>query len=1057
MRAEVLSIVLTAASASAGTYEVGWWTVDGGGVTFGAGGAFEVGSTIGQPDAGGPLLGAPFAVQGGFWALPPDADLSITKTDGQTSAVPGQTLTYTIVAQNAGPAEALGARVTDAPAAALLGVTWTCAASPGSSCPASGSGGIDHAVDLLAGGTATFILTGALDPAATGTLVNTASVAAPPDVIDPGAANNAATDTDTLTPLADLALTLSDAPDPVVPGTGLTYTLQVASNGPSVSPGMTLTHALPVGVSFVSSTPGAPACVHAGGVVTCTLGSLAPAEITTVTVLVSVSPAATGTLTSAATVAGGAADPVAANNSDAQTTATTPEADLSVTKTDGQISAVPGEAVTYAIVVANAGPSVATGAMVTDTPPATLTGVTWTCSASPGSSCPASGSGSINQLVNLLAGGTATFTLTGSVDPAATGTLANTASVAPPRGSTDPSAGNNSATDTDALTPQADLALALLDAPDPVLPGGQLTYTLQVTNDGPSASPGMTVTHTLPAEVSFVSSTPGEPACVHAGGVVTCTLGSLDPAAITTVTVLVSVSASATGTLTSSATVTGDAADPEPANNSDAETTSVAPAADLSVTKTDGQDSVVPGQAVTYTIVVGSAGPSAVTGATVTDTPPPDLTGVSWTCAASAGSSCPASGTGAIDASVDLLVDGTATFTLTGTVSPSAVGSLANTAAATTPPGVADPDPANDSATDTDTLTPVADLGVTLSDAPDPVGQGHPLTYTITVTNAGPSTSSQATLVQTLPPEVSFVSSVPGSPTCVPGAGVLTCALSGLAPGGSATVTVVVTVGAGARGSIGSSVSVAGSDPDPVSGNDADSEVTSVILVVEGELVHGTSLVADLGALPGPTADEDRYRIGQQPDSSYEVVLDGTSGDLGTGSGPALERLASDGITVIQSSEPAGTGRSRSLRWENGVAPVLDQMVRVRSQGCGSDCGPEDVYRLRAYETTVTVARFNSSGTQATVLLLQNVGASSVAGHVYFIGAAGGVLETVSFSVVPHGSFVVSTVSLPALIGQAGSIRVAHDGRYGDLTGKAVALEPATGFTFDTPVVPRPR
>jgi hypothetical protein len=52
---------------------------------------------------------------------------------------------------------------------------------------------------------------------------------------------------------------------------------------------------------------------------------------------------------------------------------------------------------------------------------------------------------------------------------------------------------------------------------------------------------------------------------------------------------------------------------------------------------------------------------------------------------------------------------------------------------------------------------------------------------------------------------------------------------------------------------------------------------------------------------------------------------------------------------------------------------------------------------------------------------------------------------------------VVSTVSLPALIGQAGSIRVAHDGRYGDLTGKAVALEPATGFTFDTPVVPRPR
>jgi hypothetical protein len=51
----------------------------------------------------------------------------------------------------------------------------------------------------------------------------------------------------------------------------------------------------------------------------------------------------------------------------------------------------------------------------------------------------------------------------------------------------------------------------------------------------------------------------------------------------------------------------------------------------------------------------------------------------------------------------------------------------------------------------------------------------------------------------------------------------------------------------------------------------------------------------------------------------------------------------------------------------------------------------------------------------------------------------------------------VSTASLAGLAGQSGSIRVTHDGRYGELMGKAVAIEPGTAFTFDTPLIPRPR
>ena len=64
----------------------------------------------------------------------------------------------------------------------------------------------------------------------------------------------------------------------------------------------------------------------------------------------------------------------------------------------------------------------------------------------------------------------------------------------------------------------------------------------------------------------------------------------------------------------------------------------------------------------------------------------------------------------------------------------------------------------------------------------------------------------------------------------------------------------------------------------------------------DGELAHGYQRQHDLAALPGPVADEDFFRMLQRPHASYEVLLDGASGDLGAGSGPLLERLSSDAV-----------------------------------------------------------------------------------------------------------------------------------------------------------------
>ena len=135
-----------------------------------------------------------------------------------------------------------------------------------------------------------------------------------------------------------------------------------------------------------------------------------------------------------------------------------------------------------------------------------------------------------------------------------------------------------------------------------------------------------------------------------------------------------------------------------PAGRDGIETGAVS-AHDISVTKTDGVTTVTAGTSTTYVITAVNAGPSG-SGGNLTDAFPPALT-CSWTCVASAGSSCPASGSGDINAVTNLLSGGTATFTVPCTISASASGTLVNTATLST---LGDTNPANDSATDSDSI-----------------------------------------------------------------------------------------------------------------------------------------------------------------------------------------------------------------------------------------------------------------------------------------------------------------------------------------------------------------
>ena len=112
---------------------------------------------------------------------------------------------------------------------------------------------------------------------------------------------------------------------------------------------------------------------------------------------------------------------------------------------------------------------------------------------------------------------------------------------------------------------------------------------------------------------------------------------------------------------------------------------------------------------------------------------------------------------------------------------------------------------------------------------------------------------------------------------------------------------------------------------------------------------------------------------------------------------------------------------------------------------------------MRAYETTLRAPRFSNVGGQVTLLVLQNPAAAAVDGVAYFWAASGTLLLAHPLALAPRQTLVVNAASLPGLVGRSGSLTIAHTAPYGVLAGKAVALEPATGFGFDTPLAPRPR
>jgi len=438
-------------------------------------------------------------------------DLAVTKSNGTVTSVPGAMTTYTIVVSNSGPSPAVGASIVDTFPASLTGVTWTCvAAGAGSACNAAGIGNISEAINVGVGGSVTFTATGTIDPAATGSLVNTATAAVGATQTECNTTNNSQTDTDTLDPQATVTITKDDGVTEIDAGEATTYTITVTNAaGPSDMAGVTVADSFPAELLNVSYT-----CILAGGATVASGcdGAAQAGDISDTVDLpagASVVYTATGTVdpsTASATLSNTASvtNPIGADDSDTDVDTINRVADLAITKTDGVTSAVPGFSVTYTLVASNsAGPSDVVGATVTDTFPAVLS-CDWTCvPTGVGASCSAGPvAGDISDLVDLPVGTSVTYTAVCLIADDASGTLVNTATVAPPAGTSDPNGANDSDTDDDTVLRQLDFG----DAPDgaPALPvqGGPTTYPTLLVSDGARHGivPGFNLGVTIDAE-----------------------------------------------------------------------------------------------------------------------------------------------------------------------------------------------------------------------------------------------------------------------------------------------------------------------------------------------------------------------------------------------------------------------------------------------------------------------------------------------------------------------------------------------------------------------------
>ncbi len=709
-------------------------------------------------------------------------DLVITKTDGVTTYVPGTNLVYSIIVSNVGNGPAFNAVIFDSIPSQFIGWSWSCVQTGGASgCSTyTGAGDFSNIVNLPTGATITYTVNATIAPSATLDLVNTVSVTPEGGLeTDPSPLNNSATDIDTQDSQADLNISKDDGVLSYIPGGSLTYTITVANTGPSDAPGSMVSDLIPVQFSSwewscTSITGFASGCdpmTSFNGDFLDTINLPVGSSIT-YTVIAQIASSATGDLTNTVTVstAPNITDPTPGNNSDSDLDQQDSQANLAVSKDDGVSIYVPGESLTYTIIVSNLGPSDAPGSVISDQIPPQFSAWTWSCIDATGSAsgCDsmASSNANFNDIVDLPIGSSITYSVNAQIASSATGELTNTVDVSTAVGITDTDLLNNSSSDVDTQDLQLDLSISKDDGITQYVPGETLVYTIVVANDGPSDAPGSLVSDNIPAQFSSWVWT-----CVNENGASGCDgmaesssnfsdEVNLPANSQITYTVTANILSSASGNLVNSVIVNPGIGITEtnPLNNEATDTDAQNSISDLGIEKSVSETEFLPGGTVTYQLQITNYGPSDASNVVVTETVPDHTIFVptaGWTCdpvSGLAGATC-TNNVGDLDANESVSVQFVVTIE---NPIPAEVTEFTNNVSVDS--DSEDFDLSNNEDDLTLPLEATPDMTITKDDGFVQVAPGSSITYTIVVANEGNQTATNVEVIDQLPAGVTFIS-----------------------------------------------------------------------------------------------------------------------------------------------------------------------------------------------------------------------------------------------------------------------------------------------------------
>jgi uncharacterized repeat protein (TIGR01451 family) len=961
-------------------------------------------------------------------------DLSLIKSDAGATVEAGAVVVYTLTYTNTGTQGATGVVLSEtlppytsfAASSSTLGWVET---SPGSGVFTFSVGN----VPIGAVGSVQFALQVASTlPAGVEAIANTATITDDgsngPDL---NPADNSSTDSTAVLAAPDLSVTKKDGEcncEEYSTGDVIVYTITYTNNGTQGATGVVISETLPAFTTFVlaASTPGWVETFPGSGQFRYAVGSVPVGTTGSVLFAVRVVanlPAGVESIVNTVTIAddgSNGADLDPSDNTAVDTTPVIAAPDLSVVKTDGNVSVAAGGLVVYTLSYTNTGTQGATGVAITESVPTYATFV----SGSSTSGWIDIGGGQFRiQVGDVPVGATGTVEFAVRLDsslPAGVESIVNTATIADD-GSNGPdlNPADNTATDTTPVTTAPDLSVTKKDGEcncEEYQAGGIVVYTITYANNGSQNSTGVVIHESLPLHTTFVvaASSPGWVETFPGSGQFRYQVGNVAVGTSGSVLFAVRVAASlpaGVDRIVNTVSITDDGAngaDANPTDNTAVDETPVVAAPDLSVVKTDHGAMAVPGGLVVYTLSYTNTGTQDATGVAITETVPTYATFVS-------GSST----SGWVDigggqfrfpvGNVPVGSSGIVQFAIRIASSlPAGVEQIAN-AAAIADDGNNGPDlnPADNIGTDVTPVLAAPDLSVTKKDGEcncEEYEAGDVVVYTITYTNNGTQDATGVTISETLPANTSFVWADSTAGWIYLGGGQYRFPVGNVAVGQTGTVLFAVRVDASLPAGvvqIANTVSIADDGSNGPDLNPSDNTATDLTPVIAAPDLYVTKTDDLCDCTPTPAGGVVVYtltygNIGTQGATGVvltETLPAYTSFSLAGSASGWTETFPGSGVLVYQVGNLA-VGQTGSVQFAvriNAALPAgverIENTARIRDDGAngadlnpgndtGSDTSPvlaapdlsitksDDVNVVQTNQTVVYTLTYRNTGTQ---------------------------------------------------------------------------------------------